>query len=238
MESASDVLRRLRAMAERAMAEKNAADAEAASPSEERKARGALELEKFKTSVWRDNVFAATGSWAAKTVFSENMKQTPALRAVGKWVDDGCPSALVLRGGVGVGKTTAACMAVKRWTEPRVFWGEMGPAQDYRGRVRVTWLRPDQLVSAIMHSYDDKAPQLHKYIVIDDLGRETRAEFVESLCELFDRDGHTILITTNLNKEQMRRRYEKEPRLIDRFCDRAIAIDLGGDSLRKRNEDF
>lgn len=198
------------------------------------------ECDAFKQKLWRERVLEITRSWVAKNAFAPAL-DTQALLGVRKWLGDGCQHALVLRGGVGTGKTSAACFAVRHWSEPKVYWdeGRAEPREDPASSApRVTWLRPDQLVSAVMHDYDERSPRLHRYVVIDDLGRETRAEFVECLCELFDRDGHVVLVTTNMTKEQMRERYKREPRLMDRLRDRARPLDIGHDTLRRKTGDF
>lgn len=202
-------------------------------------ARRSAQVAEYKNKTWLDRVLEVTRSASAHTAFTA-MRRTTALFGIQKWLEAGCPNAIVLRGGVGAGKTTAACYAVRHWLEPDVVWDEGTGApwvNEARGQ-NVTWLRPDQLVSAIMHDYDERSPVLRKYVVIDDMGRETRGEFVEALCELFDRNGHTILITSNLPKDEMRKRYAKEPRLISRLAHHARAVDCPEESLRKKNGDF
>lgn len=211
---------------------------EQALPSDAEAQRLARELEVFEREEWRDRVLGITRSWVASTVFDRPRETFPA-RAVVRWLSEGCkPSVLVLRGGVGVGKTSAAVLAVRQWCKPGVFMSASGPALVHGvGVNQVSWLRPDQLVSAIMHEYDPSWKPLCPHVVIDDLGRETRAEFVEALCELLDRD-HTVLITTNLTKDAMKARYGKDPRLLDRLRHRAKAVDIPGETLRKKNGDF
>lgn len=203
----------------------------------ERERKAAVELEAFKQKLWREQVQTITGVWVARNAFLPAAQYSPAQRVVSQWLADGCPYSLMLRGGVGTTKTSAACLAVKTWCEPSCFYADSTKPQvdPVSMRARVTWLRPDQLVSAVMHSYDEKAPRLHKYVVIDDMGRETRGEFVEALCELFDRDGHTILLTSNLTKEAMRKRYT-DVRLVDRLRERVVAIDIQGNSMRPQQK--
>jgi hypothetical protein len=208
----------------------------------ERERRAAEELEAYKLRLWRETVLGIAKVWVAKNVFlppgPTNQRgcfwaQTPAVRAVTQWLEQGCAYDLMLRGGVGVAKSTALAYAVKCLSEPRVYWEDDKLKVDPVSRQpRVTWLRPDQLVSAILHAYDPSAPVLHEYVILDDMGRETRTEFVEALSELFDRDGHKILISSNLVKDVMKKRYT-DPRLIDRLRERVVAIDLQGDSLRQ-----
>jgi DNA replication protein DnaC len=166
----------------------------------ERQKRRQEKLDAFKDRRWRDKVCAAAPVRAVRSAFDP--KPTPAVQAVQRWLDGGCKKDLVLRGGVGTGKTTAACVAVKHWCEPKVFLDDAGNGQEESSSepLTVLWLRPNALVSAIEHAYDQSAPKLRPFVVLDDLGRETRPEFVESFTELLDRDGHVLLITTNLTK--------------------------------------
>lgn len=190
-----------------------------------------------KARIWRDKVLKFAPVRCARKAFE--LEPWPGVEAVRTWLDEGCPYDLVLRGGRGTGKTSAAVEAVRRWVEPEVELDEGGNARE-RPTTRkpcVSWLRPHALISAIEHSYDPSAPQLRKYVVIEDMGRETREEFVEAFCELLDREEHTILITTNLTKVQMRERY-KDERIFDRLCERARPFDIPGESRRKRQGDF
>lgn len=192
-------------------------------------------LESAKQQAWRDRVASAVPLRVARNL-GDALEQTPAVKAIDSWLLGGCSTDIVLRGGVGTGKSTAAAYAVKRLVEPPTPNFLEGnyyvPLQPFT----CCWLRPDALVSAVMHAYDDKAPRLAPYVVIDDLGRETRAEFVEAFCDLLDREGHTLIITTNLNREEMRKRYDL--RVLDRLKERAIAFDIPGDSMRKGKGDF
>lgn len=190
----------------------------------EREARQAAEEEESRVETWKRRYFeAAPVTCAARAWNAEN---TPGVTAVNQWLANGCKTNLILRGGVGCGKTSAACVAVKSWTEP------------VRNRLtrHVAWLRPDQLVSAVMHSYDENAPKLRDWIVLDDIGRESKSDFVEAFCELLDMPDMVIIGTTNLTKQQIRERYDA--RLVDRLNDSCIAIDLPGRSLRRQDGGF
>lgn len=184
---------------------------------------------------WRSAYLASAPVRNAQVAWDASA--TPAVLAVKDWLAN--PSRhLVLRGGVGCGKTTAACVAVKHWCEPSGHepWSGWQPS-DSTGRTGfISWLRPDQLVSAVLHDYDEKSPKLRKYIVVDDMGLETKADFAVAMCELLDREGHTLLITTNLPKQRMRERYDV--RLLDRLNDTARAVDLPEKSMRKQDGGF
>lgn len=206
-------------------------------PLDQQAKTNARRLAEFKERTWRAKVRDVANVRVASKVFGE-LKPTPALTAIRQWLESGCEHDFVLRGGLGTGKSTAACYAVRHWCEPDVYVSEVGePFERSQSKLPVvSWLRPNALVSAIEHDYDAAAPRLHRFVVIEDLGRETRPEFVESFCELLDRDGHTLLITTNLTRKQMRERYE--PRVIDRLNDRAEAFDVPGESMRRKDGSF
>lgn len=171
------------------------------------------ELDAFKTSV------PVVG---ADMVFRGEHRHTAALGSVAEWLGPQ-PGAvpetgLVLRGSVGTGKSIALAFACLHY--PGGF----------------AWLRPDDLVSAVLHSYDESAPKLAPLVVVDDIGRETKSTFQEALCALLDDPARTLLASTNLTKAGMRARYDS--RLLDRLCARCIAFDVPGESLRQRVGDF
>lgn len=134
---------------------------------------------------------------------------------------------IALFGPVGVGKTIAAAYWVKRLVEPGKFTGNP-----------VAWLRPDDLVSAVCHSYDPNAPRLTRNIVLDEMGEEKREDFVHAMCKLLDRDGHRILITSNLTKDAFKARYSSDPKFIERLEHEATAFFLGGTSMRSKEGGF
>jgi len=193
----------------------------------------------YRADLWRRRYRRAAPVRIADAAW--DARDTPAVLTVRDWLRE--PGRhLVLRGGVGCGKTTAACVAVKHWVDPAGL--PMGGDHDYSpgGRIDwheqhdVSWLRPDQLVSAVLHDYDEKSPKLRTHVVVDDMGVETKADFAAALCELLDRAGHTVIITTNLTKVRFRERYDL--RLLDRLNDTARAIDLPEKSMRKQDGGF
>lgn len=157
----------------------------------------------------------------AELLFGEH-DQTPAIDGVNAWLPKSAgetPShGLILRGAVGTGKSIALAYAVGRLGLP------------------FCWLRPDELVSAVLHAYADGAPKLQPVVVVDDIGRETKADFTEALCVVLDDRSRLLLGSTNLHKLAMREHYDQ--RLLDRLCARCIAFDVPGASLRPRAGDF
>lgn len=216
----------------------------------EQEEKAKAEIPAREEAAWKRAVIAAVPVRTAVNAFSSEI--TPAIQAVQNWLETKSKPGLVLRGGVGCGKTTAAAYAVRHWIgRPVGSWclGEFGdkggsysfdwPASALTSRSQprpISWLRPDQLVSAVLHSYDEASPKLYKHIVIDDLGRETKADFAEALCEVLDSPEPTVLITTNLTRQQLRDRYDL--RLLDRLNDTCIAVDLPGKSMRRQDGGF
>lgn len=148
---------------------------------------------------------------------------TQATRAVDTWTAERKSRVLMIRGGVGVGKSVAAARAVTLSVDA--------------GRRSCSWHRPNDFVSAVLHAYDGHAPKLGgDLVVIDDVGRETKADFCEALCAFIDDYAASILLTTNLTKDQFRERYDV--RLIDRLREVGHAVDVKGASRRSTSEEF
>lgn len=127
---------------------------------------------------------------------------------------------LILRGGVGTGKSVAAACAL----------AEFKQRSDARWE-KVSWHRPNDFVSGVIHAYDAKAPKIAKgMVVIDDLGRETKADFEEALVILIDDTLTRFVITTNLTREEMVARYGE--RLIDRLDHECLTVATSGKSMR------
>lgn len=128
---------------------------------------------------------------------------------------------LVIRGGVGSGKSIAA--------------GYGGTLSIRTGRRSVSWMRPNQFVSAVLHDYDPNAPKLGTdLVIIDDCGRETKADFCEALCAFIDDTATRFIITTNMQKDVFKAHYDE--RLIDRLNHVAKAFTVKTGSRRRRGD--
>jgi DNA replication protein DnaC len=150
-------------------------------------------------------------------VLDESLEETGAVATAREWLSSD-KRLLLLRGGVGVGKSVAAAVVAKEM----IFTGKS-----------VSWHRPNGFVSAVMHSYDASAPSLgDDLVVVDDLGRDTKSDFDEAMCAFIDDRDTRILLTTNLSKEAFRERYDI--RLIDRMGAIGVGVTLKGESRRTR----
>lgn len=139
------------------------------------------------------------------------------------WWDAGRERVCVLRGGKGTGKSTGAGLACKHAAET--------------GKRSISWHRPNDFVSAILHAYDDEAPQVGgDLVVLDDMGRETKADFAEALTTFLDNRRTRLLITTNDPLAVWTKRYD--PRLLDRLADEGVAYDVKGESMRQKGAGF
>ncbi len=181
----------------------------------EKEAREAADRERI--GQWRERFLAKAPVRGTERAWRP--EPTFAMRAVRSWLGAGATLHLMLRGGVGTGKSTAAARAIRYWTEDPVKRGSCA------------WMRPDEMVSAVQHSYDPRAPRLARNIVIDDIGRETKPDFEEAFCYLLEKRGHTLVMTTHLTEAEMRKRYDR--RVIDRLLDTTLAVDVPGDSMRQ-----
>lgn len=148
----------------------------------------------------------------------------PAAASALAWLEHGKGRLLLIRGGVGVGKSAAAAMVASV-----VAFGGKG----------FSWHRPKDFVSAMLHDYDVKSPKLGTdLVVVDDLGRrsETEGDFEEALCTFLDDREQRMVMTTNLTKEDFRARYGS--RVVDRLLEVGHAISIRGESRRKHTGDF
>ncbi len=153
----------------------------------------------------------------------------PATRIVRLWLAGPRTTNLMLRGGVGTTKTAAAVLAVRD-----ALMGKN--ADDQAGAV--AWLKPDQLVSAVLHAYDANSPKLAPLVVVDDVGTETKPGFAAALSELLDLDGIRVVMTCNLSRADFTERYGKDIRLIDRLRATTEVHDIPGGSKRPHVGDF
>jgi DNA replication protein DnaC len=192
----------------------------------ERRARDEIELAKRVSDSERERVMASIERAVPPGVYRivvRGAEKTHAVEAALAWLDAGKHRALLLRGGVGVGKTVAAGAVVNALVE--------------RGQCSISWHRPNDFVSAVLHRYDEGAPKLGKdLVVIDDVGRETKPDFCEALCTFIDDFSARILLSTNDTKERFRSRYDL--RLIDRLNEVGTSISIKGESLRGKDGGF
>src|SRR5690606_11973582 len=156
------------------------------------------------------------------TVVLGGLEFGPAIKAVREWYGSD-KRGLMIRGGVGSGKSVAAGVAV----------------HDYVRSVNyaASWHRPNDFVSAVLHAYDERSPKLGSgLVVVDDIGRETKADFEEALCAFIDDVDTRFILTTNLVRDDFRARYDS--RLIDRLNHCAIAVSLKERSRRRQDGGF
>lgn len=190
----------------------------------ERRARDEAALAADRVSrldVARKAALATVPPSLAKRVQS-GVEDTWAVGFTRSWWDSS-KRALVIRGGVGVGKSVAAADCILH------AWA--------RGATGFSWHRPNDFVSAVLHGYSDDAPKLGKtLVVIDDVGRETKADFCEALCAFIDDTETRLVITTNLQRDAFRERYDE--RLIDRLREVGMAADIKGVSRRQGKGEF
>lgn len=144
----------------------------------------------------------------------------PAVEAVTGWVKT-TSRGYVIRGPVGGGKSVAAAVAIA--------------ATVRAGKRSVSWHRPNDFVSAILHSYDANAPRVGEdLVVIDDCGRETKADFCEAMCAFLDDTATRFVLTTNMQRDAFRAHYDE--RLIDRLNHCAKAFTVKGESRRMKGD--
>ena len=147
---------------------------------------------------------------------------TPAAKIALDWWEDG-PRLCVLRGPMSVGKSAAAALVCKHAAE--------------HGKRSISWHRPDEFVSAVLHDYDPDAPKLGRdLVVIDDMGRETKPSYAEALTSFLDNKVTRVLITTNDLLLTWVQRYD--PRLLARMADEGDAYDIVGEPLRQKGMGF
>ncbi len=152
----------------------------------------------------------------------EQLQDTPAVRSVYQFIQGKLP-VLLLSGGVGVGKTVAAALAVRLALRPGTVWVTAfelstmplyGEGSDARRRAK-------------------DAP----FLVIDDLGVENLHDaFRPVLDDLVNHraSAHALptVITTNLDVDALKARYGA--RITDRLRESAQIVVCGKDSLRRR----
>lgn len=160
-------------------------------------------------------------------IATDAVKRTGALDAARQWCDpfrvgpitDDVRPWLFLIGSAGVGKSFAAAWMI---------------AEAGRGRV----IRASQLVAVMCPSYDDESYgkiDTGDPGVLEDLGAEhDEKRFASALGEYFETRLNTpTIITSNLSAADLRNRYDA--RLLDRVRDRAVVVELAGESMRRQD---
>lgn len=141
---------------------------------------------------------------------------------VRRWLRDGCrPAFLILAGGKGVGKTSAACLAISERGGRRMRARELAAASDFDLGFMASLERASLLV-------------------VDDLGTESLdaggwalGRIVGLLDARHEADAPTV-ITTNLTQADFLARYDVGGgRLRDRLRESARWINVPGESLRR-----
>lgn len=186
----------------------------------EETAKVEAEARAAKQRAWLSAALEIARIRAVRWLFENPDRDSLALEAVRNWIDAPRAPHLLLRGTTGTGKTVAAAHLVRYCTEPNA----RTPG--------VTWLYPDDVPSAVLQSWSDTAPKLARFVVIDELGTETRPDFMTALARLLDRDGCSVLMTTNLSQEKFQERYGKDERLTSRASGAVEIVDVPGKDRR------
>lgn len=146
------------------------------------------------------------------------------LRIVDAWLETDAPC-LVLLGGTGIGKTTAAIHGSLRFPDTSRFVR----ASDLGAAIRPT---PDERKLGAR----ELSPRHVEYLILDDLGSEQITHrFTEALFTAIDSrqsPQRRTVITSNLSRADFRARYDA--RIISRLNDIARAIDVPGEDMRQR----
>lgn len=163
--------------------------------------------------------------------------ETEAVRAVQTWFS-GSKTFLVLGGGVGVGKTVGAALAVSLARRGR----ELEPGLWLRGEPAL--FRKARDIATLSQFNADAWAELYDapLLAIDDLGAEALDEkgwALSALLGLLDRRydaAAKTVITTNLGVDGVRARYGQDGgRLFDRLREAGEWVEIGGESMRKAN---
>jgi DNA replication protein DnaC len=171
-------------------------------------------------------------------ILADTLEPTKALTTVRQWlggamrtINPGVPT-LVLCGGMGTGKTVAACWAISR------HGGLYATVETYL-RDYDRWLRD--------RSYDDKnSPAMWRYkraqlVVLDELGTEADAALMTRAFErLIDsrqsRRRELTIIMSNLSRDEVIRRIRGGAygaRTYDRMRRDSRIVEVTGESMRK-----
>lgn len=148
-------------------------------------------------------------------------RRTKAVDHVLRWISSE-GRVLVLCGGVGVGKTFAAAVAL---------WEHDRGAACKAGDLPMRW-----------DPWGDEANHYERlgrgFTVLDDLGEEDgNARWLDAFGRWVDARhaaDHRTIITTNLRRADLRKRYGD--RVADRLNDCAKAVEIAGETMRRKGE--
>ena len=181
------------------------------------------EREERKRRVWLDAALDVARLRCVRFICENPDAKSLALDVTKDWYESKDHPHLLLRGTTGTGKSVAAAWLVRERVNP-----------DRKGSKAIAWLYPDDVCSAVMHAWSDTAPKLAPFVVVDELGTETRPEFTTALSRLLDRDGTRVLFTTNLSAADFLARYGKDERFTSRAGGAVRVEDIAGRDRRKR----
>jgi DNA replication protein DnaC len=145
-----------------------------------------------------------------------------------KYVKEKNWTTLILSGGVGSGKTVAACLRMdNHFAENPSYFRHDGLFVDASDFARINRYDQDAI---------DKLAKID-FLIIDDLGIEFADTNGNFLCGLLDvvtkrcRERKHTIITTNLNRPDFERRYDA--RILDRITETGAFCVGSGKSLRR-----
>lgn len=171
---------------------------------------------------WVEKKLAASGMGERALAAAASPKPSEALEAVQQWLTSG-KAWLVLLGGTGTGKTTAAAWAIGEVIRQK-------ETADARTASRLSR----------MSGFDEGARELERLsgvtlLVVDDVGAEAQTAWGAGLLsELLDNRHQGFkktILTSNLGQEQFKARVGE--RMVDRIREDGRVVALGGRSMRR-----
>lgn len=188
----------------------------------EREAEWRRQQEAAETMRWVEKQLAASGMGERALAAAANPKPSEALDATQQWFASG-KCWLVLLGGTGTGKTTAAA-----WALGRVL--KQHETAEARTASRLSR----------MSGFDEGARELERLsqaslLVVDDIGAEAQTAWGQGLLsELLDsrhQGFKKTILTSNLGQEAFKQRVGE--RMVDRIREDGRVVSLGGKSMRR-----
>lgn len=141
---------------------------------------------------------------------------------IATWLSDNHSKGLLLQGGCGVGKTVIATRII-----PYILDHSCNPVTvlcDARD------INDKRLEYALLYN---------SVKIIDDIGTETerndfgvRKDFLPDIVDVADKNGHLLILTTNLKGEQLLSRYGR--RTVDRLRENCLIVSIDSESMRQQ----